>query len=217
MTYPFCLVLCGHRRGVSSLHFLASLLRLCALPPLLLPPPPVLAAPPSRLALRLLRRAPVAAALRFAGLVKAGPRRRGATLKLIASACPVNKMTALPCASSANARLCASRSVWLALQAMGCGRSFSSFLFYILGNFQRYTGATDDALYRCLGTPTRPAASRITACLAMYKPSVNIAPPPVPDPGFSPRRRGCLWSLGRVSLRTPTLPSSFSSAALAPR
>ena len=34
------------------------------------------------------------------------------------------KMTALPCATSAHARL------WLAHEAMGCGGSFSSFLFY---------------------------------------------------------------------------------------
>ena len=68
----------------------------------------------------------------------------GATLKLIASACPdsVNRMTALPCASSANARL------WLAHQAMWVAEDhllILLFYFFILRNFQRYTGATDDA------------------------------------------------------------------------
>jgi hypothetical protein len=152
----------------------------------------------------------------------AGPRRRGATLKLIASACPVNKMTALPCASSANARLCASRSVWLALQAMGCGRSFSSFLFYILGNFQRYTGATDDAHNRCLGTPTRPAASRITASQCFH--CFGLIDAFVPNSFFLPcldRRRGhaCTngWPCSRSSRGTAVRrrPSARGEASIA--
>ena len=40
--------------------------------------------------------------------------------------------------------------------------------------------------------------------------SDNIPPYPT-HPGFCPRRRGRLWCLGRLSLRTPTLPSSLSS------
>ena len=46
-----------------------------------------------------------------------------------------------------------------------------------------------------LSRMSRPSAS---ALAIHYKPSVKqyVAPLPVPDPGFSPRRRGCLWCLG---------------------
>ena len=43
------------------------------------------------------------------------------------------------------------------------------------------------------------------------------APIPVPIQASSLGRRGCLWCLGRLSLRTPTLPSSSSSPPLPPR
>ena len=67
-------------------------------------------------------------------------------------------------------------------------------------------------------TPTTTLNSLLRASRSMETPiRTNIskpseyAPLPVPNPGSCPRRRGCLWCLGRLSLRTPTLPSSLAS------
>ena len=112
-----------------------------------------------------------------------------------------------------------SKSYTAWLQAMGCRRSFTSsftslFLIY-LGIFSGMYWRQMTHAQPLLRDP-HTSRSLTNHSLAIQAFSEYIAPLPVPDPGFPPRRRGCLWCLGRWSLRSPNPAFVLILAALAP-